>query len=370
MTQPTPSEIYNTRIISEEKIIIPRELVDEKLPLDLETAEFIKKSRKTISDIINLKDSRLMVITWPCSIHNKAEALEYAKKIKKWQKKYPHLFFVMRVYFEKPRTTVWWKWFINDPELNWSNNIDFWLYEGRELLLTINKMWIPCATEFLDPLIPQYIADTISLWAIWARTTESQTHREMASWLSMPVWFKNSTDWRLQIAVDAIKASRSPHSFLWVTKDWLSAKITTTWNPDGHIILRWWKDGSNYSEKDIKKAEKLLEEEEIKTWEIVDFSHNNAEKKEGKEKWEGQMVVCEEVARQIREWNKKIAWVMIESNINAWNQKFIPWSDNPETLKYWVSITDECAPIGWKNWTWKMLWILNSAIWCSDRWDH
>ncbi len=363
MTQPendTLSIVDDKRIKEVKKITHPKDLID-KLPLDKEIAQFIERSRETISNIINLKDSRLLVITWPCSIHNTAEALEYARKIKQWQEENPECFLVMRVYFEKPRTTVWWKWFINDPNLDGSNNMDVWLYEARKLLLEINKMWVPCATEFLDPIAPQYYADLISWCAIGARNVEAQWHRILASGLSMPVWFKNTTEGNLEIAFDAIETSQSEHSFLSVIKGWEVAQITTTWNPDGHIILRWWKNWQNYSEAHVKATVTWLNKRWINTWLIIDVSHKNAVKEEGKEKWEGQMVACEEVTRQVAEWNRKIVWVMIESNLKAWSQKFIPWKDNQKNPEYWVSITDECAPIDWEKWTEKMLEMLNSA---------
>lgn len=359
MTQPkndTLSIVDDKRIDNVEEIITPKELI-KLFPLDNVTAKFVEDSRIKISDIINLKDikTKPLVIVWPCSIHNHKEALEYAKKVKEWREKYPQLEIIMRVYFEKPRTTVWWKWSVNDPDLDESFNIDKGLKLARELLLKINQLWVPCATEFLDPVTPQYIADLISWWAIGARTVESQTHRQLASWLSMPIGFKNWTKWDPQVAIDAIKAWEKSHSFLSVTKNWKAARITTSWNPDWHFIARWWTK-PNYSEEDIEKIEALQKKHWIHKWIIVDFSHANSWKK-----WENQIEVCKEVSRQILEGNRKIAWVMIEWYFKGWSQSYTPWENAPNDIQEWLSITDECTPIDWEKWTESMLEMLNSA---------
>ena len=338
MIQPvkdTLSIVDDKRIDNIEKITSPKNLIS-KYPLDEKTADFIELSRNSISNIINLKDDRLVVITWPCSIHNVDEALEYAELLKSIKESNPHLFLVMRTYFEKPRTTVWWKWLLNDPYLDDSCEIDDGLHIARDLLLKINKMWIPTAVEFLDTITPQYIWDLVSWWAIWARTTESQEHRKLVSWLSMPIWFKNWTSWDIQIAIDAIKSSKWKHTFLSVTKDWEVAKVTTTWNQDGHIILRWWSTWPNYSEEDIEKTTKILEKNQIKTWIIVDASHWNSNKN-----YKNQPLVSSNIASQIINWNKNIVWIMIEWNLNEWNQ---PLSDD---LLPWVSITDAC--VNWET---------------------
>lgn len=351
MNQPikdTLSIVDDKRIEWIEEIITPKKLV-EKYPLDKKTADFIELSRTATSNIIHLKDPRLLVITGPCSIHNPAEALEYAELLNKVQEINPHLFLVMRTYFEKPRTTVGWKWLLNDPYLDDSCDINSGLEIARNLLLEINKMWIPTAVEFLDTITPQYIGDLVTWWAIWARTTESQEHRKLVSGLSMPVWFKNGTTWDLQIAVDAIKSARWNHSFLSVTKEWRVAKVKTSWNPDGHIILRGWANWTNYDEKSIEETSAKLDKAWIKTWIIVDFSHANSNKNHN-----NQPIVCQDIANQLEMWNKKIVWVMIESNLNEWNQ---PLSDN---LKYWVSITDAC--VDWEI-NDKMLNKLNNASW-------
>lgn len=340
MNQPrhdTLSIVDDTRIDEISEIITPRELVN-KYPLNERIEEFISLSRRSVSNIINLTDHRLLVITWPCSIHNQDEAIEYAKLLQKIKEKNPHLFLVMRTYFEKPRTTIWWKWLINDPHLDGSCDINTWLEIARDLLLKINSMWIPTAIEFLDTITPQYIWDLVTWWAIWARTVESQEHRKLASWLSMPIWFKNWTTWDLQIAIDAIKSASKSHTFLSVTKEWKVAKVTTTWNSDWHIILRWGSSWPNYSEEHVLRTINELKKSWINTWIMIDFSHNNSWKR-----CSNQPIVCEAVAKQIENWNKRIIWIMIEWNINAWNQSFIPGEDDKSTIKYWVSITDECV---------------------------
>ena len=355
MNQPvndTLSIIDDMRINEISEIITPKELIS-KYSLNEETANFINLSRISISNIISLNDSRVLVITWPCSIHNSDEALKYAELLKSIQKENPHLFLVMRTYFEKPRTTIWWKWLINDPHLDDSCDINSWLEIARSLLLKINSMWIPTAVEFLDTITPQYIWDLVSWWAIWARTTESQEHRKLVSGLSMPVWFKNGTTWDLQVAIDAIKSASWEHTFLWATKQWKIARLKTTWNPDWHIILRWWSNWPNYSSKHIKEVEEKLLKSWIKTWIIVDFSHANSKKNHN-----NQLTVCEDIAKQIKTWNKNIVWVMIEWNLIEWNQSFTPWKDNPSIIKPWISITDAC--IDWET-NKKIIEILNTA---------
>jgi 3-deoxy-7-phosphoheptulonate synthase len=264
------------------------------------------------------------------------------------------LFIVMRTYFEKPRTTTWWKWLINDPDLDGSCNIDKWLRLARELLLEINKIWIPTAIEFLDNISPQYFADLISWWAIWARTTESQLHRELTSWLSMPVWFKNWTTWDVKVALDAITAAKSSHIFLWATKLWKTAIIETSWNEDSHLILRWWSSGPNYKEEHIIDASVRIDEAWISTGIIVDLSHANSLKDHKR-----QFMVWHDIAKQIESWDEKIVWVMIEWNLQEWFQSYTPWKDNKQDLKPWVSITDKC--VDWKT-NEEILSRLNNAM--------
>lgn len=314
----------------------------------------ITKWRKTTSDIIHKNDYRLLVVIWPCSIHDTEEALVYAKKLKRLKDKFPNLFIVMRSYFEKPRTTIWWKWLINDPNLDWSFDIEKWLKKARKLLLDINKMWLPVSTEYLDLITPNYISDLITWWAIWARTTESQVHRELASWLDSIIWFKNWTSWDIQIAIDAIKSSNNPHTFLWINQKWKVEIISSKWNKNCHIILRWWKNLPNYKKEDIDIVSKILKKEWINTWIMIDASHANSNKKP-----ENQKSVVKNIAEQIENWNKQIIWVMIESNIYFWSQSFTPWKDKPNDLKYWISITDWCVSM---DDTKKMLDTLNKAV--------
>ncbi len=337
LIQDKTSIVDDKRITDIEEITTPESLI-KKYPIDHKTENFIESSRQIISDIINLKDERLAVITWPCSINDTSLALEIAKNIVELKETYPNIYPIMRVYFEKPRTTVGWKWLISDPDLDDSCNIDKWLELARELLLKINKMWVPTAVEFLDVINPQYFADLVHWWAIGARTTESQEHRKMASWLSMPVWFKNATNWDTQIAIDAIKSAKWSHSFLSNTKEWKIARITTSWNPDGHIILRWGKNWTNYDRVSVANATEKLEQSNIDTWLVIDFSHANSKKDH-----KNQPIVSEDVANQIAEWNKKIVGVMIEANIKEWAQSHTPWVDNPKDIEYWVSITDKCV---------------------------
>lgn len=348
------SHTDDTRIQSVTPIITPEKLIT-LFPLETETANFIQESRKTVSDIIHLNDDRLMVITWPCSIHNVDEALQYAEELWTLKDNFENLVIVMRTYFEKPRTTVGWKWLINDPNLDGTFKVEKGLKMARKLLLDINKMWLPVSMEFLDTISPQDIWDLITWWAIWARTTESQLHRELVSWLSAVVWFKNGTTWDIQIAIDAIKSSLQPHNFMSVTKSWKRALVTTTWNPDNHIILRWWGGETNYEAHSIEDITQRLRASWIETGIIVDLSHANSEKD-----YKNQPKVSQDVAQQIAAWNKNIVGVMIESNINEWSQKFTAWKDNPANLQPWISITDSCVSI---KTTKDMLAELNRAVW-------
>lgn len=329
----------DTNIESVGEIATPKEIIN-KLPITKEVAEFVETSRLSVANIILWKDKRVFVTVWPCSIHNPKEALEYAKYIKEMQKQFPNLLLVMRVYFEKPRTNVWWKWLINDPNLDWSYDVEAGLEQARALLLEINKMWVPVATEFLDTLSPQYFADLITWWAVWARTTESQLHRELASGLSAPIGFKNGTDWNVDIAINAIKSASSWHNFLWATKGWKIWLIKTTWNKNLHVILRWWKNWTNYDKNSVNQVINELEKNNIDSWIMIDCSHANSEKNH-----KNQEKVCKYVANQIEAWNKKIMSVMIESNLKEWAQKFDPETDDKTKLISWLSITDACVDL-------------------------
>lgn len=332
----------------------PRELRQEIVWWD-EISGDIEVRRTEVANIIHWRDQTLLTVVWPCSLHDVDEALEYAEWLKKIKFDFPNLKIVMRAYFEKPRTTIWWKGLINDPNLDWTFDVEMWLRKARRLLLDINRLDIATATELLDPLVSQYIADLISWSAIWARTTQSPTHREMASGLSMPVWFKNWTDWSPQIAIDALKSSQSQHSFLWINEDWMASIVDTRWNPDWHIILRWWDWMTNYSPEQIAEITRKLEEAWVNPNLMVDFSHANSHKNH-----EEQIFVARSVAKQIAEWNTRIMWVMIESNLEGWNQPFTPGKTRREDLKRGVSITDKCV---WLEQTQEILWLLDHAVW-------
>ena len=307
------------------------------------TESMIQESRRTVSGIIQGTSDKLIVISGPCSIHDPKTAKEYAELLAAERKKYKDtLEIIMRVYFEKPRTTVWWKWLINDPYLDGTFKIDEWLRIARQLLIEINQRGVPAATEFLDMISPQYIWDLISWWAIGARTTESQTHRELASGISAPVGFKNGTDGNLKIAIDAIIAAAQAHHFLSIHKNGNVAIVQTRWNLDCHLILRWWKQ-PNYDRDSIHQAMNALSQAEI-NWSrvMVDLSHGNSEKVANR-----QVEVAHDIAWQIREWNNQISWIMIESHLEEWWQKFTPGKDDPSKLSWRKSITDEC--IGWEK---------------------
>jgi len=334
-------------------LITPNQLI-KKLKSTDNISKNIKKWRKITSDIVNKKDSKLIVIVWPCSIHDTEEAIFYAKKLYKIRNNYPNLFLVMRCYLEKPRTNIGWKWFISDPNIDWSCDIEKGLKKSRKLLMAINEMGIPVSTEFLNNITPNYISDLITWWVIWARTTESQIHRELVSNLKCTIWYKNWTSWDIQIAIDAIKFSSNEHSFVWVNINWKTQIIKSTWNKNCHIILRWWKNWTNYDENNINDTISKLKVEKIKTWIMVDVSHANSQKNP-----ENQPKVIERIASQIEIWNKEIIWVMIESNIFSGCQTFLPWKDNIKNLKYWVSMTDWC--ISFEE-TENVLSILNKAV--------
>ncbi len=332
---------YNTdnlRITSSAPIMAPSELM-EKFPLSEQSSASIFQARETIADILKGKDKRLMVIVGPCSIHDSKSAREYAQRLADLRESLEEdLFIVMRVYFEKPRTTIGWKGLINDPDLDESFNIDKGLKIARHLLTDIATMDIPVAVEYLDLITPQYISDLISWGAIGARTTESQSHRELASALSCPVGFKNGTTGSLRVAIDAIKSANSPHHLLSVNKEGGVSHYTSSGNETAHIILRGGADGPNYDKVCINQTHQQLKEEGLLDKIMVDFSHANSEKK-----FKNQMLVGDEIARQIGAGSDKIFGVMIESNINEGSQPV----GALESLKYGVSITDSC--IGWED---------------------
>ena len=326
-------QLHDLRVSRIIRLPSPRAL-KEMLPVSDEVASTVTAGRREVERILTGKDSRLLVIVGPCSIHDVDAAREYAEKLAALRVELQHdLCLMMRVYFEKPRTTIGWKGFINDPHLDDTYDIEHGLFHARKLLLEINEMGLPAATEFLDPITPQYVADAVSWAAIGARTIESQTHRQMASGLSMPVGFKNSTDGRLNVAVDAIRSAMHPHSFLGIDQEGLSSVITTKGNPFGHLVLRG-GEKPNYDAVSIAHAESWIGKAGLEQSLLVDCSHANSGKKH-----ERQLTVWENILKQKVEGNKSIVGVMIESNLFCGNQ---PFPEDPEKLRYGVSITDEC----------------------------
>ncbi len=303
--------------------------------------KLIGRTRAAIRDIMQRKDDRLLVIMGPCSIHDPAAALEYARRLKTQRDKFAGtLEIVMRVYFEKPRTTVGWKGLINDPYLDESYRIDEGLRIARQLLVEINRLGMPAGSEFLDVISPQYIGDLISWGAIGARTTESQVHRELASGLSAPIGFKNGTDGNIKIAIDAIQAAARPHHFLSVHKNGQVAIVETRGNKDCHVILRGGK-APNYDAASVAAACKEIEAAKLDCTLMVDCSHANSSKQH-----ERQLEVAQDIGTQIAGGSRCIFGVMVESHLNGGAQKFSPGKDNPEKLEYGKSITDAC--IGWE----------------------
>ena len=328
----------NVRIISSAPMVSPNTLID-KLPLSEKAASGVVGARKAIKNILYGDDKRLMVLVGPCSIHDTNAAMEYANKLLTLKEELSEdLLIVMRVYFEKPRTTVGWKGLINDPYLDESFNIDKGLETARKLLVDLGELNMPVGVEYLDVLTPQYLSDLISWGAIGARTTESQSHRELASALSCPVGFKNGTGGSLEIAIDAIQSANSPHHLLSVNKDGGISHFTSLGNDTAHIILRGGKDGPNFSEEHVEKTCDALNKKSLVSKVMVDFSHANSEKQ-----YKNQLKVGANIASQIENGSNSIFGVMIESHLNEGNQKVGPLS----SLKYGVSITDSC--IGWTD---------------------
>ncbi len=329
----------NLKIRSITPIIAPSDL-RQVFPVSDEAAEFVNMSRHYIKNILRGLDPRLMVVVGPCSIHDPKAAIEYAEKLARLSAELSdQLFIIMRVYFEKPRTTIGWKGLINDPDMNGTHQISKGLGIARNLLCSINEMGLPVATEMLDPITPEYLADLLCWGAIGARTTESQTHREMASGLSFPVGFKNGTDGNLQIAIDAMKSALHSHCFLGINKEGRTAIIQTTGNTDVHMVLRGGTKKPNYMPEDIQKAIDLMLKSEIPPSIMVDCSHGNSEKDHEK-----QPLVLEKTIEQIEAGQGNISGVMIESYLEAGNQ---PIPKNLKQMKYGVSITDKC--IDWKT---------------------
>lgn len=316
--------------------------------------QLVADTRDRIRNIMHGKDDRMLVIIGPCSIHDPTAAIEYARKLKVVRERYAGtLEVVMRVYFEKPRTTVGWKGLINDPYLDESFRIDEGLRIARQLLLEINRVGVPAGSEFLDVISPQYIGDLISWGAIGARTTESQVHRELSSGLSAPIGFKNGTDGNIKIATDAIQAAARPHHFLSVHKNGQVAIVETAGNPDCHVILRGGK-APNYDAASVGAACQDLIAAKLSPTLMVDFSHANSSKQHQK-----QVEVAQDIARQLSEGSKQVFGVMVESHLCAGAQKFTPGKDDPSQLAYGQSITDAC--IGWDD-SERVLQILSDAV--------
>lgn len=319
--------------------LLPPAILMEELPLPEESAELVAVTRKKVGDIIAGRDDRIVVVVGPCSVHDPVAAVDYASRVKDARATLgDELEIVMRVYFEKPRTTVGWKGLINDPNLDGSFNINAGLRQARGLLCKIVGSGVPAGTEFLDPITPQFIADLVSWGAIGARTTESQVHRELASGLSMPVGFKNGTGGSVQIAVDAVNAARHPHRFLSVTKQGLAAIVATRGNQDSHVILRGGSGGPNFSEEHVAEVISKLDAAGLPPRVMVDCSHANSSKDPTK-----QPVVAEVIAEQVEASSKGIAGVMIESFLVAGRQNHTPGCD----LVYGQSITDAC--LAWED---------------------
>ncbi|TDF41865.1 3-deoxy-7-phosphoheptulonate synthase [Alteromonadaceae bacterium M269] len=330
--------INNVHVSSENVLITPEQLQKE-IPISEHALREIETARKTIADIVHRKDHRLLVVSGPCSIHDVEAAKEYALKLKELHESYKDtLYIVMRVYFEKPRTTIGWKGLINDPHMDGTFDIEAGLRKARELLIWLAELELPVATEALDPISPQYLGELFSWAAIGARTSESQTHREMASGLSMPVGFKNGTDGSLDIAINALKSAANAHSFMGINKKGQVAIIQTQGNPDGHIILRGGKQ-PNYDSVCVSDCETELEKHGLSAGLVVDCSHANSSKD-----YRRQPLVAQNVVNQILEGNESIIGLMLESHLNAGNQS----SDGKQMseLEYGVSITDGC--IDWE----------------------
>ena len=343
--------LENINVDKHEVLITPHHL-KAKLPTPEATREHVNHARMTVRSIVDGEDPRLLVVVGPCSIHDVDAALEYADRLAQFTPQVEGLYLVMRAYFEKPRSTVGWKGLINDPYLDDSFEITRGLEIARELLLAIAARGLPIATEALDPISPQYLQDLISWSAIGARTTESQTHREMASGLSCPVGFKNGTDGSLDVALNALESAAHPHSFLGINPEGQVSVVHTKGNSHAHVVLRGGSNGPNYSEADIASAEAALIDLGRTPSIMVDCSHANSSKDH-----RNQIKVAQSVCEQIARGNRSITGVMVESHLHEGNQKI---SDD---LSYGVSITDSC--ISWET-TETLLQQLNDAI-CAHR---
>jgi 3-deoxy-7-phosphoheptulonate synthase len=326
----------NVRVTNLQPLPSPRSFIDSQ-PITPEIAKVVTDARAAIENIEQGKDDRLVMLVGPCSIHDEKSGLEYAKKLVVLAKEVEDkILVVMRVYFEKPRTTVGWKGLINDPNLDGTFDMQAGLKRARGFLLEVLGLGLAAGTEFLDPFTPQYLADLISWGAIGARTTESQTHRQMASGLSMPIGYKNGTGGSLQIAVDAMMAARSPHAFLGIDLDGRASVVNTAGNKAQHLILRGGASGPNYDQETVARASSLLSDAGLKPNVVIDCSHANSNKDHNR-----QPIVFRDAIRQRTAGNAGVIGLMLESHLNEGNQSL----GNPADLKYGVSITDAC--INW-----------------------
>jgi 3-deoxy-7-phosphoheptulonate synthase len=332
-------QTQDLRVLGAKRLQPPR-AIKEQLPMTERANSTVVEGRGAVQRILAQRDSRLLVVVGPCSIHDPKGAMEYAQKLASLNRELDdQMFLVMRVYFEKPRTTIGWKGLINDPHMNGSCEIEDGLRIARKLLLDINELGLPAATEFLDPIVPQYIDDLIAWAAIGARTTESQTHREMASGLSMPVGFKNGTDGSLQIAIDAMSSARTPHSFLGIDQDGFTSLIRTKGNPEGHVVLRGGRTRTNYDPQSIAEAVAQLSGHHLPPVLMVDCSHANSLKQHAK-----QEDVWRSLIEQRAAGTRGIIGAMVESYLKEGNQSVPETSDE---ILYGVSVTDAC--INWET---------------------
>ncbi|KUJ84663.1 3-deoxy-7-phosphoheptulonate synthase [Microbulbifer flavimaris] len=335
----TKQQFDDLNVVSQEVLISPEQLKAE-LPVTEAAEATVAAGRTAVREVLDRKDHRLMVVIGPCSVHDVDAAMDYARRLKKVADQVSEtLLIVMRVYFEKPRTTVGWKGLINDPFMNDSFKIQDGLHIGRKLLLDIAELGLPTATEALDPISPQYLQDLISWSAIGARTTESQTHREMASGLSSAVGFKNGTDGSLDVAINALQSTANPHRFLGINKEGQVAIIHTAGNSYGHVVLRGGNEKPNYDSVSVAMCEQELRKAGLEPNIMIDCSHANSNKNH-----ELQPLVVDNVTHQILDGNQSIIGIMVESNLKAGNQKIL---DDHSQMEYGVSVTDKC--IDWET---------------------
>jgi len=338
--------------VIETRPLLSPAFIKSEFPLTESVAQLVTRTRSRIRNILEGKDRRILVVVGPCSIHDVAAAEEYGQKLVKLRSQFADtLEIVMRVYFEKPRTTVGWKGLINDPNLDNSYDINTGLRTARKLLLDLANIGLPAATELLDPITPQYIADLICWTAIGARTTESQIHREMASGLSMPVGYKNGTDGSFAAAINAMLTARISHHFLGINQDGLASIVKTTGNPDGHLVLRGGAAKPNYEQTDVEAAVKALKQKTVNARLMVDCSHGNSRKDFNK-----QLMVLNSISQQVQTGSSNVVGVMIESHLVEGSQSV---SSDGKPLVYGQSITDAC--VNWDT-TQSMLQTLSNAV--------